>query len=176
MFHFGITINFNKFSTDPLIKEKQKKNDNKSNQFLMPNGSKFIKKNFKSISADEQNDFYYFEVKDSSDNFIGYIVSSIGNGYAGKLKIMAAFDTNLKILNAMLLDNNETTGLGKKALKQEYMSKFIGTNANSNPLPINKNKLSQEDKDSISGATVTFNGIVNALSRAIDLLKRDVRR
>ena len=162
--------------TDPIIKINQKEIENESNKSLFKNGEKFIKKDFRSLSENEKKDFYYFDVKDSNDNSLGYVVASNGNGYGGKLKIMIALDFNLKILNVMLLDNNETPGLGRKAQKSVYMEKFKGTNTNSNPLPMNKNNLSSEEKDSITGATLTFNGIVDAISQAINLMKKETRR
>ena len=90
------------------------------------------------------------------------------------MKVMVAFDKELKILNAKLLDNSETPGLGKKAENDQYMEKFKNTNTDTNPLPLNKNMLSSADKDSVTGATITFNGVVGAIKKAADLLKNNL--
>ncbi|OHD27469.1 MAG: hypothetical protein A2086_03475 [Spirochaetes bacterium GWD1_27_9] len=160
------------FVTAKKIKQNQTIVEENANKLLIPEGNKFVKKPFTGYDPDTTG-FYYYEVKKGS-TLIGYIVSVIGKGYGGAMKVMVAFDLNLKILNMKLLSNAETPGIGKKAEKQEYMAKFINTNTKEKPFPYNKSMLSQSDKDSITGATITFNGVTGAGRMAIDLLKKQI--
>ncbi len=146
--------------------------EEKTNKDLINDAEKFEKKNFKDPEL-QKSGFYYYEAK-KGKNVIGYIISSIGKGYGGDFKLMVAVDTNLTIVNMKMLKNNETPGIGKKAETKEYMKKFVGTNTSNKPFPETKNFLSQEDKDAITGATITFNAIVKATKRALDLLKDEI--
>jgi len=160
--------------TSPIIEDNKKKAEDNAYKELAPQGKKFVLKTFSGIDSSLNKDFYYNEVYDRNDEIIGYIVSSIGKGYGGKMKVLIYFDNELKILNVKLLDNAETPGLGKKAEKSDYMLKFIGKNVEGNPLPENKNMLSQEERDSITGATITFNGLVQAIKEGLRLVENQL--
>lgn len=92
----------------------------------------------------------------------GYVVRLIGTGYGGEMDILASFDSDGRVLAATLLENQETPGLGKQAERREYMEKFTGTGG-AEPVPTSKDQLPQEEADAISGATITFLGIAEAL-------------
>lgn len=78
--------------------------------------------------------------------------------------VMASYGISGEVLNAKLLANAETPGLGKKAENKEYMGKFIGTGSKS-PVPLKKSELDKSAAESIGGATVTFSGIAKAVSQ-----------
>ncbi len=162
------------FITLPIIEKNKQKTEIETNKFLMKDGNRFNKKKFKSILEKEKNDYYYFEVYDSAENLIGYIATSFANGYGGKLKVMVAFDRELKILGVKALENNETPGIGKKMENQEYMEKFINTNTLEKPIPYKKDMLTQKDADSITGATITFKAVSKAIQKAGELLKDEL--
>lgn len=162
-------------ATETQIKRNKEKAEEDAMIFLLPNVKKFSEKiDFKTIDDNLKKTIYYFKAYNNSSDLIGYIISSQGKGYGGKMKVMVALDNQFKILNIKLLDNAETPGLGKKAESEQYMNKFIGTNTLEKPLPLNKNMLSQADKDSVTGATITFNGVVGSIKDAIDLLKKEL--
>ena len=158
--------------TAPNIEKNKIKAENEAIKILMPNGIPSPKKYFSKLPEELQKSYYYYEIT-NNNNIVGYIVSSESKGYGGTLKVMVAFDNDLKIINAKLLDNAETPGLGKKAENQDYMKKFIGTNTPDKPFPKNKNDLPPADKDSVTGATITFNGITGAISKAIEYLRNE---
>ena len=60
-------------------------------------------------------------------------------------------------------------GLGKKAEKKEYMNKFRGSGADT-PVPVTKDMV-LDSPDSITGATITFTGVANALKEGSDYVK-----
>jgi len=114
---------------------------------------------------------YYPLTKDGSST--GYILSLIGVGYGGDMEILASYAPDGKIDAVTLLADSETPGLGKAAEKPEYMEKFIGTGANK-PVPMNKQQLTQEQADSISGASITFMGLAQALADGSDYVKEQL--
>ncbi len=160
-------ITFKKIEENKIKKEKDAMN------FLAPQAKNFSnKKYFKNVEDKLKESIYYYEAYDNSSKITSYIVSTVSKGYGGKMRIMIALDNNLKILNVKLLDNSETRWLGKKAEKEEYMNNFKNTNTGEKPLPRNKNMLTIND--SVTGATITFNGIITGISKAVELLKNEL--
>ena len=77
--------------------------------------------------------------------------------------------------NIKLLKNSETPGFGKKWENQKSMDMFVNTNTDDKPFPIKKSMVSPEflnTPDGVTGATITFNGITEAVARAISLMKQ----
>lgn len=143
-----------------------------ANKELFPQGNKFEKSFFKDSFIDKNREYYY-KVYDKNNTLIGYIVSVFSKGYGGDMKLMVALDNSLIIVNVKLLSNSETPGIGKVAEKSEYMKKFIGTGSKDKPVPLNKSMLSQEDADSITGATITFKGVANGIKKAYDYILKE---
>ena len=104
----------------------------------------------------------YYPVLLENGEKASYILTLRGDGYAGDLKILANYEKTGKLIACILMDNQETPGLGKEAEKIEYMDKFIGTGSDK-PVPVKKSQLPPEKADAIGGATITFTGIAKAL-------------
>lgn len=121
-------------------------------------------------SADEMVEAVY-ELLDEQGDLVGYIVQIRTNGYGGLMTIMASYTLAGEVLDARLLSNAETPGLGKKAEDPTYMEKFIGTGAEK-AIPQKKNELKKEDAQSVSGASVTFSAIAQALAYGSDYVKK----
>jgi electron transport complex protein RnfG len=108
----------------------------------------------------EKIDFYYELISEGS--VAGYVVQIQAVGYGGPMTMLAGYTTQGEVIGVQLLDNAETPGLGKKAEEPGYMDKFIGTGAESS-IPTRKSDLAPAEADAVSGSTITFSGIANAL-------------
>ncbi|HOV63636.1 MAG TPA: FMN-binding protein [Spirochaetia bacterium] len=95
----------------------------------------------------------------------GYVFRLKGKGYGGEFSLLAGLSKEGEVLSVVMMENQETPGLGKEAEKPEYMKKFIGKGKDS-PIPVKKSQLKADDAAAITGATVTFSGIGKALSAA----------
>jgi len=164
-----LLLSFVNLITYKKISDNNVKVENDTNKKLFSDGKTFEKKYFKSGAFNSTNEYYYI-VKNSNKRHIGYTVVVICAGYGGEMKVMFATDNNYKLLNMKLLNNSETPGIGKSAEKDNYMKKFIGTNTSSSPFPYKKSMLSKEDSDSVTGATITFNGIALGVQKALTAL------
>ena len=100
----------------------------------------------------------------------GYLLQLEGNGYGGAMTIMASYLLNGEVLDARLLTNGETPGLGKKAEAPSYMEKFKATGGDI-PVPIKKDALQKADVDSISGSTITFTGVAKTIAYGSNYVK-----
>jgi len=94
---------------------------------------------------------------------IGYILRLVGTGYGGDMGILASYDLRGDVLAAVLMENEETPGLGKEAENPDYMKKYIGKGADT-PVPSSKKDLPAAEAETVSGASITFIGIGKALS------------
>ena len=113
---------------------------------------------------------YYFPVSDGG-KVTNYIMSLTSMGYGGNLVILANFKTNGEIIDAKLMEDSETPGLGKKAENAWYMDKFKGTGADK-PVPVKKTMLESADADAVTGATTTFTGVSKALEYGSEFAKK----
>jgi RnfABCDGE-type electron transport complex G subunit len=112
----------------------------------------------------------YFPVI-QNQNVVGYALKIIGSGYGGAMTIIAGYNTDGSIKAVKLLDNLETPGLGKKAEQPGYMKKFIGTGGDT-PVPVVKTMLkSQKEIDAVTGASITFMGLADALRDGSNFVK-----
>ena len=119
------------------------------------------------IENDDTISAYYPLTRSSGT---AYILRLSGIGYGGDMDILASFDLQGDVLAVSLMDNAETPGLGKEAERDGYMDKYIGAGADK-PIPVSKDHLNQRDVDSITGATITFIGVGEALSAGSQFVK-----
>lgn len=115
------------------------------------------------VEGDGNITTYYPLFKASSGSEpAGYICRLIGTGYGGDMVVLAGFTPEGEVFAVQMMENQETPGLGKEAEKSSYMEKYIGRGAD-NPIPLRKDMLTQEQADSVTGATITFMGVAKAL-------------
>ncbi len=161
--------------TEEKIKDNNEIEEEKANKILFSNAADFDKMEFSSLDENNKNNFYYFIVKDINQSKLGYVVYTQGSGYGGSMKIGFSVDTDLNILKVKLMDNSETPGFGKKYEKEKNVKLFSGTNTADKPIPLKLISLSQEDKDTVTSATISFKGIAEGLIKGIDLLKKEIK-
>lgn len=107
---------------------------------------------------------YYRVEKDGEVS--GYILNLKGSGYGGDLIILASFTADGNVFGSVLMEHDETPGLGKEAENDWYMEKYLGFAGSD--VPSAKRQLEQSDADAISGATITFTGVGKALEAGSD--------
>lgn len=114
--------------------------------------------------GDGGNINYVISLTDGSGKLAGYILELKGAGYGGAFTLVASYDKAGVLLDAKMMGNSETPGLGKKSEEAWYMQMFKGK-GDATPLPLKKSDLSSEQASAVSGASVTF----GAVSRALNL-------
>ncbi|MGH4037925.1 MAG: FMN-binding protein [Sphaerochaeta sp.] len=119
------------------------------------------------VTTDSEVSPYYIPLVDEDGTVKGNILELKSNGYGGEIKLVASFDEAGLVLEAKVVSNSETPGLGKKSENSWYMTKFIGKD----PIPTSKNQLSAEDNAAVSGASITFGAIAKALSEGGEYAK-----
>lgn len=112
--------------------------------------------------------FVYDLMKDGE--VVGYIIRIQADGYGGPMQIIAGYLSDGKLLDARLMENAETPGLGKQAEDPEYMEMFAGKGADI-PIPQRVGQLDSADADAVTGSTITFIGIARALQKGSEFVQ-----
>jgi Predicted NADH:ubiquinone oxidoreductase, subunit RnfG len=113
---------------------------------------------------------YTIELTDPSGAVKGYITELTGAGYGGTFSLVASYDRDGVLLDAMMMGNSETPGLGKKSEESWYMDLFRGKGSDK-PLPLKKSDLESSEAAAVSGASVTFGAVSRALNHGSEYVK-----
>lgn len=89
----------------------------------------------------------------------GYVIETATDGYAGPIRMLVGVSNQGQVTGLMILDMEETAGLGGKALTDwKFLSQFLNTAGDA--------KVG-ETVDAISGATVTSKAIARCVNSAV---------
>lgn len=180
--------------TEPQIFARRLQEEKDALAYLVPNGKtgdRVSVENERTVRA-------YFPVEQDGSPF-GYVLDLQAMGYGGEMKILAAYRTDGMIHSSRLLDNLETPGLGKRAESPEYMNMFKGSGSSDEPVPTSKEMLKRGEPqtrseksagldfrtwflggesvsgaDVVSGATITFLGVSEALEEGSNYVKAEL--
>jgi len=122
----------------------------------MPEADKYDKKTF------SVGDYYQCY---KGKQFVGYVLSAIGNGYSGNINMLVGIDNKGNITGIEVLSQTETPGLGarcveiKQGQKQPwFLAQFRGKSAEG---------LTLKGIEAITGATITSEAIVNGVKKYV---------
>ena len=101
-------------------------------------------------------------------NVIGYAFIAEGNGYQGKIQIIAGIDTKLEKLKGIeVLESSETPGLGAEITNEPFKKQFRGLSVLSQ-ITFTKGKITQNNEiQAITGATISTRSVVGILNKEI---------
>ena len=176
--------------TEPQILARKAQEEEEALAGLIPDGEPGGKV---AVAGDAAVKAYYpVSVAGSAERTI---LDLRGAGYGGDMKILAAYLPDGTLMGAVLLDNQETPGLGKRAEAPAYMDMFVGSGSAAAPVPVSKEMLqsgagSEAEResrgfrffprgsasagtDAVSGATVTFLGVSRALAAGAEYVRRE---
>ena len=114
-----------------------------------------------------------YELSDKRNNLLGYAFIAQGQGYQGKIKMLAVINSSLEKLEGIeVLESIETPGLGAKIQEAEFKNQFKNLKVS---VPIEYVK-GYPEKDNqivaITGATVSSRSVTNILNKKIETLKK----
>ncbi len=92
-------------------------------------------------------------------NGVGYVVTAEAKGYGGQVPAAVAISPEGVILNVVMMENDETAGLGQKVRESAFSDQFAGMAAEA---------FTIDDIDAISGATISSRAAVSAINLAIE--------
>jgi len=114
------------------------------------------------LNIEEHEESTYFLAM-KEDEKIGLAGFGRGRGYGGLMELLVAVDIEGDILGYQVIIHSETEGIGTPVMEENFISRFVGLNIH-DPLEIG------EDVDSFSGATVSAEGVAEAVRNFSDFV------
>ena len=106
----------------------------------------------------------YFVAK-NGEEILGYIVTTVAQGYGGEVRVMTGVDSNGNIINVRILAaDDETPGLGAKVKNKDFYNQYIGK---STGVGLVKNSPAENDVVAITGATFSSSAVNTAVNEAV---------
>lgn len=117
-----------------------------------------------------------YKLFDKKKNMIGYAVVAIGNGYQGKIKMIAVINPSFDTLEGIkIIESSETPGLGAKINENFFLKQFKALKMAS-PIECVKEKVAGDNEIlAISGATISSRSVVNIINQGILSLKDKIK-
>lgn len=113
---------------------------------------------------------------DASQNPIGYIVTATSkDGYGGDIILTVGVLADGTVSGIELLEINETVGFGMGATEPSYKDQYQGKNVDAFTV-VKSGSTSDDQIDSVSGATITSEAVTNAVNTAMYFVKENLNR
>lgn len=141
--------------TAPVAAKSKIELDNKARRGLVADAQDF--------KAVEGKTGWFAALKDGK--VIAYVVPTESKGYAGAINMLAAVSVDGKVIDYAILKYNETPGLGDKAEKPEFRSRFTGKTAEN--LEVVK-VPSDKNIQALTGATITSRAVTKGIKEAVE--------
>lgn len=153
--------------TQAKLQENEQKAMNLKLLEVMPDAT------FEPVYGDQVNaetgekEILYYRAKDTSGNLMGYTFLSSEDGAKGTIVVVGGVDSTFSSITGMsVLSQEETPGLGSRIAEDAFMDQF-------NALPLSQLSLSNSGGsiDSITGATISSQAVVDALNSKVESIK-----
>lgn len=113
-------------------------------------------------------DYSYYNGMGTNGTIAGYIFATDSNSYNGKVKLMTGVDAKGIITGVSVLEINDTPGLGMNAKNASFLRQYIGKR---DIVTVTTGTPGKYKIQAITGATITSNGVTNAVNIALNLYK-----
>jgi electron transport complex protein RnfG len=135
---------------------------------LIPDAASFENVEGSAVDEEGNKEILYYRATDGSGNIIGYAFFKEQPGAQGPLVIAGGVDASFSTVKGMsVLSHEETPGLGAKIVTPDFKGQFSG-------IPLSSLGLSNDGGaiDSITGATISSQAVVDALNVKISSIKQ----
>ena len=127
----------------------------------------------------EEKGLFIYGGKDEDGNLLGFAIHASGVGFQDKITLIFGTNTSLtRITNLAIIDQKETPGLGAKITDRESFLKYWENKDCSQPLSLRKppasspEELSTSEVNTITGATISSESVLNTVNLSLKRLKR----
>lgn len=150
--------------TKPAIAARAEEEEKEALRMVLPDADNYVKRG--------QDDAEYYEgYKDKQ--LIGYCIKAFGNGYGGYFRSMVGIDLSGMIQGVLVLEHQETPGLGAKISETRpgekdawFLRQFRGKDGA---------KVTVRDIDAITGATISSKAVADSINQSVNEFLKKVR-
>jgi len=105
------------------------------------------------------------EGTDASGAIAGHVVTAASRGYAGPVVVMVGFSPDGSILDVLVVEDDETPGLGKKVHEDAFLSAFDQKDATA-VFSVKPDDFALTRIDAVAGATISSRAVSDAVNKA----------
>lgn len=109
---------------------------------------------------------------DSDGNVLGITASVKTKGYSSGLHLTVGIGADGVVKGVVLGSHTETPGLGAKAANESFIGQYTGKSIDKPLTVVKKAPSRQNEIEAIASATITTNGITQAVNTVIDYYKQ----
>lgn len=127
----------------------------------------------------EEKDLSVYRGLDESGETVGYAIYASGVGFQDKISLMVGVDKDLAHISSLtILEQKETPGLGAKITDRASFLQYWEGKDFSQPLHLRKppvdspSKLSASEVNTITGATISSQAVVDIINSAREKVKK----
>lgn len=151
---------------DPLIAANQKAATEAAIFRVQPDGNSYEKIN--------NAGFEVYRVKNKNNDEIGFAMVYSGNGFQGKIRLIAGLTNDLEKITYMeILDQVETPGLGTKVTETPFTDQFKQLQTSPNITYVKSVEPDDPNEiQAITGATISSKAVVAIINDGIEQMKK----
>jgi len=167
----GLALGIVNAITREPIKAQVEYMDAQSRIAVFSKDTEFVELNIdkiKSISSDYSIIAQVFQARQNAQ-VIGYAIKTTPSGYGGAIELTVGISTDGTLTGIYIGNNSETPGLGAKASEPEFRDQFKGKKVDKQLEVIKSGKLSDNQVQAISGATITSKAVTSGVNTAMKL-------
>lgn len=153
--------------TAPKISENEAQSQQESMKVVCPDAT-----SFELVKEYENGDFIY-KALDNDKNIVGYVVSTVSNGYGGQIKVMTGIADKEIIGIDVYYNDDETPGLGKNTSNDSFTSQFKGLFTNEK-IGVSKDGNSGQQIDAVTSSTISSRAVTDAVNKALEIYNNEI--
>jgi electron transport complex protein RnfG len=153
----------------PLIEENREKELRTAIFNIVPGAARYEK-------ASERGE-EFFKVYDNGGRLLGYAFIAEGNGYQGKIRLIAGVRKDLATLYGIeVLESVETPGLGGEIVSRAFKGQFASLEFMPEIECVKGKKEKPNEIEAITGATISSMSVANILNRKLAVVAGAIER
>lgn len=143
--------------TRDRIAQQQALKAEESRMIVLPGAERFR-------AVDEERGVY--AGLDSAEGHVGYTFETSAKGYGGDVKVMTGIALDGTVTGVVILEHEETPGLGANAEKESFRAQYIGL---SGAIEVVRYQTPQGQQiEALTGASITSRAVTNAVNEALE--------
>jgi electron transport complex protein RnfG len=112
---------------------------------------------------------------DGSGNVVGHVVNvTSAEGFDGNISLSVGISTDGTVKGIEFTELNETAGMGMRCAEPAFKDQFVGKAVDAFVLNKAGGSTTDEEIDSVSGASISSGAVVNAVNAGMDFIKNNM--
>ena len=107
-----------------------------------------------------------YAIGKAGEEICGYVFVTSSKGYGGDVEVMTGINSAGEVTGVVILEQNETPGLGANAEKESFRDQFKQA-VPADGFTVTKSTAGEGEISAMTGATITTTAVTNAVNEAV---------